>query len=101
MNKTLKKILIVALIIVIIGLCIGGYFIYRHATSYIGAKAAVAIAVADAGIDQTQIEDADAEFEKNASSAWYDVDIDTHGTEYDYTVDAVTGEILHSSSKAD
>lgn len=101
MNKTLKTALIIALCAVIIALCIGGYFIWRHSTSYIGGKAAVEIAAADAGLDAAQLTDSDAEFEKNGSQAWYDVELETHGTDYNYVVDAVTGEILHSSSKAD
>ena len=37
MNKTLKNILIAVLVLVIIGAAIGGYFIYRHNDTYIGA----------------------------------------------------------------
>ena len=41
MNKTLKTVLIIVLALVLIGLCIGGYFIWRHTTTYIGKDAAL------------------------------------------------------------
>ena len=102
MNKTLKTVLIIFLVLVIIGLAIGGYFIWRHTTTYIGKDAALSIAVQDAGISANQIKEADADFEKSAYAAWYDVDIDTRdGMDYEYDIDAKTGEILSSRSKLD
>lgn len=102
MNKTLKTVLIIVLALVLIGLCIGGYFIWRHTTTYIGKDAALSIAVQDAGVNVTQIKKTDADFEKNAYAAWYDVEIDMRdGTEYKYDVDAKTGEILNSRVELD
>lgn len=95
MNKTLKNILIALLVIVIIG----GYFIYRHNNTYIGADAALNIALEDADTTVTMIYSDDVEFEKTRHSAWYEVEFDTHQNEYDYIIDAITGEILNSSIK--
>ena len=97
MNKTLKTILIALLVLVIIGAAIGGYFIYRHNNTYIGAEAALNIALEDAGTTATMIYADDVEFEKTRHSAWYDVEFDDHVNEYSYIIDAVTGEILHSN----
>ena len=99
MNKTLKNILIAVLVLVIIGAAIGGYFIYRHNDTYIGAEAALNIALDDAGTTVNMIYSDDVEFEKTRHSAWYEVEFDTHQNEYDYIIDAVTGEILNSSIK--
>ena len=55
MNKTLKTVLIIFLVLVIIGLAIGGYFIWRHNTTYIGKRAAEEIAIADSGLTAAQI----------------------------------------------
>lgn len=99
MNKTLKSILIAVLVLVIIGASIGGYFIYRYKTNYIGADAALTIALDEAGTTATMIYADDVEFEKGRHSAWYEVEFDTHQNEYDYIIDAVTGEILNSSIK--
>ena len=70
MNKTLKNILIAVLVLVIIGAAIGGYFIYRHNDTYIGAEAALNIALDDAGTTVTMIYSDDVEFEKTRHSAW-------------------------------
>ena len=99
MNKTLKNILIALLVLVIIGAAIGGYFIYRYKTNYIGADAALNIALEDAGTTATMIYSDDVEFEKTRHSAWYEVEFDTHQNEYDYIIDAITGEILNSNIK--
>lgn len=101
MKKTLKTVLIVLLVLVVIGACIGGYFIYRHQTSYIGSKDALAIAFEASGLDRAAVTETDVEFDKSAYSAWYEVDIDTFGMDYEYIVDASTGEILNSSVKPD
>lgn len=101
MNKTLKTVLIIFLVLVIIGLAIGGYFIWRHNTTYIGKRAAEKIAIADSGLTAAQIKEVDSEFEHNRYSAWYDVDIDTFGVDYEYIIDARTGEILNTATEID
>jgi uncharacterized membrane protein YkoI len=101
MNKTVKTIIIIAIVLIIIGACIGGFFIWRHNSMYISEKAAIAAAIADAGLETSDILKTDAEFEKNAYSAWYDVEIHTRGMEYEYDIDAVTGEVLSATSEID
>ena len=49
----MKKALIVVLVLLVLGALIGGFFIYRHASSTIGKKAAVEIALKDAGVERT------------------------------------------------
>ena len=99
MNKTLKTVLIIFLALVIIGLAIGGYFIWRHCTTYIGKRAAEDIAVADSGVAVTEIKDVDADFKHNRYSAWYEVDVETFDVDYEYIIDARTGEILNTASE--
>ena len=99
MNKTLKTVLIILIAALLIGAAIGGYFIWRHTSTYIGRDAAIQAAVTDAGLNVAGVYDVSAEFEKSAGSAWYDVDFQTHGTEYEYSVDAVSGAILYSYSE--
>lgn len=41
----------------------------------------------------------DVDFDSSRSSAWYDIDFETHGMDYEYTVDAASGEILYSHSE--
>lgn len=99
MKKTLKTILIVLLVIIVIGGCIGGYFIWRHHQLYIGRNAALDAALSDAGLIRAEVFETDADFEKSGGETWYDVDFETHSTKYEYSVDAVSGEILYSYSE--
>lgn len=101
MNKTVKTILIVALVLVLIGACIGGFFIWRHNTTYIGRNTAEDIAVKDSGLTLNEIKEIKAEFEKNHYTAWYEVEIETFGMDYDYVIDARTGDILNSNTELD
>ena len=101
MKKSLKTVLIVLVILVVIGLCIGGYFIWRHNDMYIGKNAAIDIALNDAGLSRSSVYDIDAEFEQSHGQAWYDVDFQDHAMEYEYVINAYDGSILHSSSSPD
>lgn len=101
MNKTVKTILIIALVLVLIGACIGGFFIWRHNTTYIGRHTAEDIAVKDSGLAAKEIKDIETDFEKNRYTAWYEVEIESFNAEYEYIIDAHTGEILNSSMELD
>lgn len=101
MKKALKTVLIILLVLVLIGAAIGGFFIWQHTNTYIGRRSAEEIAVADSGLDLTSIKKTESEFEKNRYTAWYEVEIDSFGTEWEYIIDARTGEILSSASKLD
>lgn len=101
MKKSIKTVIIVLVIFAVIGLCIGGYFIWRHNNLYIGKNAAIDIALTDAGLSSTQVHDVDVSFEKDRGQAWYEVEFKTHALEYEYIIDAANGSILHSSSEPD
>ncbi len=60
---------------------------------------ALAAALADAGLAETEVYDVDIELERRISSAYYEVDFETQSTEYEYDIEAFTGEILRSNSK--
>lgn len=100
MNKTRKAIIPVLICLLIIGSGIGGYFIWRHNELYIGSDNALMLALADAGLQRASVHDVDVDFEKERSSAWYDVEFETHALKYDYIIDAATGEILYNSEHA-
>lgn len=99
MKKGLKTALIVLVVVLVIGAAVGGYFIYRHNNMYIGKDAALQIALNDAGVSAAAVRDRDVEFEHNRGGAWYDVDFETAGMEYSYSLDAATGEILYRYSE--
>ena len=97
----MKKFLIVLLVVFIVLAIVAGILLFSYSSKYIGSKDAVRIALEDAGLGYTDIRDVDAEFEKTPYDAWYEVDFETHGMEYEYSIDAETGEILSSYSKPD
>ena len=66
-------------------------------TGTIGRKAALRAALDDAGLSAGQVTDIDVELERGFRSVWYEVDFELKGCEYEYRVDAYTGEILRSS----
>ena len=99
MKKAFKTVLIVLVVLLVLGAAIGGYFTYRHNSMYIGKDAALQIALNDAGVSPAAVRDRDVEFEHGHSGAWYDIDFEVPGMEYEYSLDAVTGEILFRYSE--
>ena len=99
MKKAFKTVLIVLVVLLVVGAAIGDYFIYRHNSMYIGRDAALQIALSDAGVSPAAVREQDVEFERNRNGAWYDIDFETAGMEYSYSLDAVTGEILYRYSE--
>ena len=99
MNKACKTVLIVLVVLLVLGAAIGGCFIYRHNNMYIGKDGALQIALSDAGVTPAAVREKDVEFEHSRNGAWYDIDFETAGMEYSYSLDAVTGEILSRYSE--
>ena len=97
----MKKFLIVPLAALVVLSLVAGILLFSYSSKYIGSKEAVRIAIEDAGLSYSDIREADAEFEKTPYDAWYEVEFETHGTEYEYSIAADTGEILSSYNKPD
>lgn len=68
---------------------------------YVGYDAALDAAVAQAGADKSQISNADVEMDCENGIIIYEVEFDYAGTEYEYEVDAATGNIVTTGSGAD
>ena len=97
----MKKFLIVLLAALVVLSLVAGILLFSYSSKYIGSKEAMRISLEDAGLSYSDIRDADAEFEKTPYDAWYEVEFETHGTEYEYSIAADTGEILSSYNKPD
>ena len=97
MNKKTRIILIAA--IVIIAVAAVAVFFFFFCNAYIGKAAALECAYKDAGVTADEVIEKDAEFEKKGGKAWYDVEFETFTTEYDYTIDARTGDVLNGRSE--
>ncbi len=89
--KRIKTCLVIVLVLsaVLSGCVFGG-------EKKLGKDAALQTALADAGLTQAQVVDIDIELEKDRYSAWYEVDFESGSTEYEYKIDAYTGEIISS-----
>lgn len=73
-----------------LSLCLG-------CSKYIGKAKAKEIALADAGVTEKEIRDFDCELDKEViGTTAYEVDFEVGFDEYEYKIDAVTGEILKS-----
>ena len=99
MKRFLKISAAVLALLLVLGGAIGGYFIHRHNSLYIGRDMALEIALRDAGVEPSALRDRDIDFDSGYGSAWYDVDFETAGMEYEYSLDAVTGEIVYRYSE--
>lgn len=60
----------------------------------IGKDTALQAALTDAGLTEDQVVDIDIELERDLRSAWYEIDFECGSTEYEYKVNAYSGEIL-------
>ena len=91
----MKKTLTILLIIILLGVAIGGFFIYRHASTTIGRNAAIEAALTDAGLTRSGVYDIDVDYEHG----YYEVSFESAAGDFEYRIDARTGAVL--SSRAD
>ena len=98
MKKAFKTALIILCVLLLIGAAVGGYFIWRHHTLYIGADAALGVAIDDAGVLMSDTFDVDVDFEHKRGRSWYEVEFETAEAVFDYIIDARTGEVLKAEA---
>ena len=91
MKKTIIAILLIC------ALCLSGCSMFQ--SKRIGKDAALDIALKDAGIEKTKAVDISVEYESDRYNKWYDVEFDSGNMEYDYQIQAETGEILFCKAK--
>lgn len=96
-----KKILTVLVIVLVLAVLIAVIGMVVFNNKYISHKEAVEIALEDSAVERKNLREVDWDFEWSPYSAWYEISIDIHGFEHEYSIDAVSGEILHSSHKPD
>lgn len=78
---------VIVLAVVLSGCAFGG-------AKRIAKNEALQIALTDAGLTKDQVVDVDIELERNLRSAWYEIDFESGRSEYEYRIDAYSGEIL-------
>lgn len=65
-------------------------------TTYISKEKALSIALESAKLSQNDIYDISVEFDYKYGKTVYEIDFDYQRYEYEYYIDAASGEILHS-----
>lgn len=90
-KKTVLLVLAVVLAIAVCGCALGG-------KKMIGKEAALQVALEDAGFTSEEVRDIDIELDRTLTSARYEVDFEAGRTEYEYKIDAYTGEILSAAT---
>ena len=68
---------------------------------YIGREKALEAALAHAGLSQSQVRETEAELDWEKGRMVYEVEFKASGTEYDYEIDAKTGEVVRFESERD
>jgi uncharacterized membrane protein YkoI len=68
---------------------------------YIGFEKAKSIALAHANVSESEIRKYEAELDRHRGSAVYEIEFDHARTEYEYEIDAETGEIIRWKSEYD
>lgn len=58
-------------------------------------------AFSDAGVNQAEVRDVESELDVENGKKVYEVEFESNGREYDYDIDADTGEILKSEKESD
>ena len=69
--------------------------------AYIGEAEAKAAAVAHAGVKEAEITRYEVEMDYERGTMVYEIEFHHNGREYDYDIDAVTGEVLWSDAERD
>lgn len=66
---------------------------------YIGAEAAREIAITHAGVDEANVTKYESELDFEKGTMVYDIEFDCDGYEYDYDINAETGDVVTSEKK--
>ena len=96
----MKKIVSVALTLAL-ALLAGCAANGSNSAGYIGVESAKQIAFGDAGVAETELSKLSAELDLDNPRAVYEIDFSAAGYEYEYDVDAVSGEIVREKREAD
>ena len=96
-----KKILTGLVIVLVLAVVLAVIGIILFNSRYISPREAVEIALKESATERQNLREVDCDFEWSPYAVWYEISIDIHGFEHEYSIDAASGEILHSSVKPD
>lgn len=73
----------------------------NNTNNYIGEEQAKQIALSDAGLNVSTVSELFVEIDDDKNVVIYEVDFKYDGKEYDYNIDAISGEILSKKTEID
>ena len=73
----------------------------KSSANYIGSKKAIAIALSDAGLSKNNVHITKAELDNDDGTMVYEIEFVSKGMEYEYDIDAVSGDILKKEAEYD
>ena len=91
----MKKALIIGFIVILAAALLVGFFLWRNAAGRIGSDRALEIALNDAGLARNDVHDVEIDLERERGRTWYEITFDQGLQEYEYAIDARTGEIMY------
>jgi uncharacterized membrane protein YkoI len=94
MKKAMKTVITLVIVLVLVAAVVVGGVLWYNNSHYIGRDAALSAAAADAGFTVAQVFDTDTDLKLGDGPARYHVEFHAEGGEYEYVVNAVSGEIL-------
>lgn len=71
------------------------------AATYIASEAALGIALEHAGLTRSEVREIEIDFEKKKNGAVYEIDFEKGNVEYEYEINAITGEIIKVEKEKD
>lgn len=98
-KKTLIIIIVAAVLIAALVIGLVWYFVWND-SAYIGRDAASSAALADAGFAAADVQRLKSDFERDDGFVYYEVSFVSGTTEYEYTIDASTGAVLHVQTES-
>lgn len=73
----------------------------KSSAKYIGSEKAIAIALSDAGLAKKNVRITKAELDNDDGTMVYEIEFVSKGMEYEYDIDAVSGDILKKEAEYD
>ncbi|MDR2529763.1 MAG: PepSY domain-containing protein [Synergistaceae bacterium] len=84
------------------GLLVSFFTVFAaEAAQYIGMEKAKSIALTHAGLSESELHKLKVELDRRKNHLVYEVEFEHGGMEYEYKIDAVTGDILRRKAEWD
>ncbi len=100
-KKNFKPLVTFLIILILLELALVWYMIAQFRENYLSGPEAFAAALADAGLAEAEVGDADIDLRHKSGRAWYAVKFEHGGTDYTYEIDAETGAVLSALADPD